>query len=265
MVPTYGLAEATLIVVAAAKQERPTILAVDPEALENHRVVPVDDTATGHRLLVSSGQAGCDHEAIAVDPETGMRCRPDQVGEIWFRGPSVANGYFEREQETKETFRNYTSDTHDGPYLRTGDLGFTRDEEVFFTGRLKDLIIISGENHYPQDIEHTVYGSDPAIRIGCGAAFSLDAQGKERLVIIQEIRRDNIDDLDSKSVISKIRERVAKHHGLAAYEIVLIEPGTLSKTTSGKIQRQTMKRRYLTDELRIIATSSGPKARSQPA
>jgi acyl-CoA synthetase (AMP-forming)/AMP-acid ligase II len=186
-----------------------------------------------------------------------MRCRPDQVGEIWFRGPSIAAGYFEREQETRETFRNYTSDTNDGPYLRSGDLGFIRNEEVFLTGRLKDLIIISGENHYPQDIEHTVYMSDPAIRIGCGAAFSVDVQGKERLVVVQEIRRDNIDDLDSKSVIAKIREGVAKHHGLATYEVVLIEPGTLSKTTSGKIQRQAMKGRYLAHELPIIAASRG--------
>ena len=260
-VPTYGLAEATLIVVAAAKPERPTILAVDPEALEAHRVVVVTEATRGQRLLVSSGQAGCDHEAIVVDTETGIRCQPDQVGEIWFRGPSIANGYFEREQETKETFHNYTRDTNDGPYLRTGDLGFIQNEEIFFTGRLKDLIIISGENHYPQDIEHTVYVSDPAIRIGCGAAFSVDAEGKERLVILQEIRRDNVDNLDGKSVVAKIRETVAKHHGLAAYEIVLIEPGTLSKTTSGKIQRQTMKRRYLADELQVIATS---KARCQP-
>ena len=264
MVSTYGLAEATLIVVAAAKKERPTILAVDPEALENHRVVPVDETAQGHRLLVSSGQAGRDHEAIAVDPETGRRCGPSQVGEIWFRGPSIANGYFEREQETKETFHNYTSDTNEGPYLRTGDLGFIRDDEVYFTGRLKDLIIITGENHYPQDVEHTVYGSDPAIRIGCGAAFSADVGGKERLVIVQEIRRENVEGLDSKSLIAKIRERVASHHGLVAYEIVLIEPGTLSKTTSGKIQRQTMKSRYLGDELRVIASSRGPKASAQP-
>jgi acyl-CoA synthetase (AMP-forming)/AMP-acid ligase II len=263
MVSTYGLAEATLIVVAAAKPERPTILPVDPEALENHRVVPLSETSSGHRLLVSSGQVGADHEAIVVDPETGARCGPDQVGEIWFRGPSVADGYFEREQETEETFRNYTSDTNDGPYLRSGDLGFIRDEEVFLTGRLKDLIIISGENHYPQDVEHTVYGSDPAIRIGCGAAFSADVGGKERLVIVQEIRRDNIEDLDSKSAIAKIRERVAKYHGLVAHEIVLIEPGTLSKTTSGKIQRQTMKRRYLAGELRVIASSRGQKPSPQ--
>jgi acyl-CoA synthetase (AMP-forming)/AMP-acid ligase II len=262
-VPTYGLAEATLIVVAAAKQERPTILAVDAEALEAHRVVAANEETRGQRLLVSSGQAGCDHEAIVVDTETGIRCRPDQVGEIWFRGPSIANGYFEREQETKETFHNYTRDTNDGPYLRTGDLGFIQNEEVFFTGRLKDLIIISGENHYPQDIEHTVYASDPAIRIGCGAAFSADVEGKERLVIVQEIRRDNMDNLNNRSVIAKIREMVAKHHGLAAYEIALIEPGTLSKTTSGKIQRQMMKRRYLANELQLIAKSNMSKARSQ--
>jgi acyl-CoA synthetase (AMP-forming)/AMP-acid ligase II len=262
-IPTYGLAEATLIVVAAAKQARPTILAVDPEALEAHRVIATNEATKGHRLLVSSGQAGCDHEAIVVDTESGLRCQPNQVGEIWFRGPSIANGYFEREQETKETFHNYTRDTNDGPYLRTGDLGFIQNEEVFFTGRLKDLIIISGENHYPQDIEHTVYVSDPAIRIGCGAAFSVEVEGKERLVVVQEIRRDNLASLDSRSVVAKIRQMVAKHHGLAAYEIVLIEPGTLSKTTSGKIQHQTMKRRYLADELQLIATSNVSKSRAQ--
>lgn len=249
--PTYGLAEATLIVIVGSQPGKPIIKSVKASALEHNRIVPADDEKDCHQL-VSSGQIGYKHKVLIVDPISKKICAPDQVGEIWIQGSSVAQGYLNAPAETQEVFKASTRDENLGFFLRTGDLGFMQEDEIFVTGRLKELIIINGANYYPQDIEHTIYHSHPAIRIGCGAAFSVEVANSEKLVIVQEIRENQLSGLNSSEVISAIKNKVWEHHKLAPHAVILIKPGMLLKTTSGKIQRKAMQIKFLKNELDAI-------------
>jgi acyl-CoA synthetase (AMP-forming)/AMP-acid ligase II len=170
-------------------------------------------------------------------------CAPGAVGEIWVRGPSVARGYWERPEDTKETFHAFLSDSRAGPYLRTGDLGFFSDGELFVSGRLKDLIVIRGQNHYPQDIEATVAEVHPAFRPNTGAAFGCLRDGEERLVIVQEIDRQSRK-VEPDALARDIRRAVAERHQLQAYDVVFLRNGSLPRTTSGKIRRHECRERY---------------------
>ncbi len=154
--PCYGMAEATLMVSGGFKSSLPVVRTFDAQALENHHVVDALADEEGARELVGSGAALLDQRIVIADPEEMTSLPPDKVGEIWVSGPSVAQGYWQRGEETSRTFHAYLKDTGEGPFLRTGDLGFLQGGELFITGRLKDLIIIRGLNHYPQDIERTV-------------------------------------------------------------------------------------------------------------
>ena len=171
-----------------------------------------------------------------VDPETLTACPADDVGEIWVQGPSMAQGYWNRPEETRHTFQARLADG-DGPFLRTGDLGYLHEGQLYVTGRLKDLIIIRGRNHYPQDIERTVEQSHPALRADCGAAFSIDVEGEERLVVVQEVEREhrkpNVDE-----IVAAIRTAVARQHDLQVHAIALVKTMTIPKTSSGKIKRR---------------------------
>ncbi|MBD0347198.1 MAG: fatty acyl-AMP ligase, partial [Coleofasciculus sp. Co-bin14] len=187
--PCYGMAETTLIVSGGVKSEPPVIRCVEGEALEQNRVVPVAKERDGTRAIVGCGQNLLDQKIVIVDPETLTPCSDNQVGEIWVSGPSISQGYWNRPEETRHAFQAYLADAADEPFLRTGDLGFLQDGELFITGRLKDLMIIRGQNHYPQDIELTVEKSHPALRLGSGAAFTVEVRGEERLVIVQEVER----------------------------------------------------------------------------
>src|SRR6185312_8150687 len=180
--PGYGLAEATVFVSGGSKAAPPVVFSVQSAALEHNRVMACSEGDDGARTFVGCGKALGNQKVVIVHPETLARCSPDEVGEIWISGPSVAHGYWNRPEETEHGFKAYLADTGEGPFLRTGDLGFLKDGELFVTGRLKDLIIIDGYNHYPQDIELTVERSHPAVRAGCCAAFSVDVAGEERLV-----------------------------------------------------------------------------------
>ncbi|HEX8818696.1 MAG TPA: fatty acyl-AMP ligase, partial [Archangium sp.] len=234
--PLYGLAEATLMVTGGLPGSRRTVRTVDGAALGSWRVAELPEGAPGSRRLVGLGGPWLEQQVVIVDPVTHTRCAPDRVGEIWLSGPSVAQGYWNRPEETEHTFRALRADTGDGPYLRTGDLGFLHEGELFFAGRIKDLIIIRGRNHYPQDLERTVEESHPALRPGCGAAFSIDSGQEERLVVVQEVQRgregDNLEDITHAA-----RQSVAATHGIHLDTLVLVRPGTMSKTSSGKIQR----------------------------
>jgi acyl-CoA synthetase (AMP-forming)/AMP-acid ligase II/acyl carrier protein len=175
-------------------------------------------------------------------------CTDGVIGEIWVRGPSVAQGYWDRPDDTNETFAAFRADTGDGPYLRTGDLGFQHEGELFIVGRHKDLIIIRGRNHYPQDIEATAAYSHPALRVGCTTAFSVDIDGEERLVIVQEVdTRRAPPELDE--VTAAIRLHVTEQHDIQPHAIALIAPGTLPKTTSGKVQRRASRQAFVEDGL----------------
>jgi acyl-CoA synthetase (AMP-forming)/AMP-acid ligase II len=254
--PCYGLAEATLIASGGLKSAPPIVFTVQSAALERNQVVAAPGEDTAARTLLGCGQSLGDQKIAIVDPESLTRCSSDEVGEIWIAGPSVAQGYWGQPEDTEHTFHTYLADTGEGPFLRTGDLGFLKDGELFVTGRLKDLIIIDGYNHYPQDIELTVEQSYPALRPGCCAAFSIDVAGQERLVIVAEVERRylprRVESLDTKEIVQAIRRAVAEHHELSVYTVSLLKPGAISKTSSGKIQRHVCRANFLTGSLDVI-------------
>lgn len=262
--PCYGMAETTLIVSGGIKAHPPVILHVDRTALEQNQVVISQGDGEDDREIVGCGQSAVDQAVLIVHPETRTRCSEAQVGEIWVTGQSVAQGYWNRPEATEQTFRAYLSDTGEGPFLRTGDLGFLRNGELFVTGRIKDVIIIRGQNHYPQDIELTVERSHPALRPGCGAAFSVDFKGSERLVIVQEIERSYLRKLDAQEVVKSIRQAVAAQHGLDIFGAVLVKTGSIPKTSSGKIRRHACRAEFLTGSLDVIQDwSENPKGTSK--
>ena len=176
-----------------------------------------------------------DQRIRIVDPETRQTLEPAAVGEIWLSGPSVAQGYWRQPDATREIFEARTSDTGEGPFLRTGDLGFLLDGELYVTGRRKDLLIIRGVNHYPQDIENTVEKCHPLLRAGCSAAFAVEADQNEHLIVAAEVERRS--KANHEQVFSAIRQAVSQEHDLAVSAIVLLKAGSIPKTSSGKIQR----------------------------
>jgi acyl carrier protein len=202
--------------------------------------------------LVSCGHAWFDMQIRIVNPDTMMLSASNEIGEIWVSGPSVSKGYYNNPEETAKTFSAFLKDTEEGPFLRTGDLGFNKHDELYITGRLKDLIIIRGTNHYPQDIEYTIEKSHPAIRKNAGACFSIDAEEEERLVVVNEIERSFIANLEHDVVFDAIRMKLANNHSIQPFSIVLIRTGSIPKTTSGKIQRQACKKAYLHNELSVL-------------
>ncbi|VBB05121.1 amp-dependent synthetase/ligase [Lucifera butyrica] len=245
MYPCYGMAETTLMVSGGGVNEPPAAGKFSAPSLEKNEIAACSEAEPG-RILVSCGHAWLNHKLVIADPELLVRCAPDKVGEIWVSGASVAGGYWNKPETTRRTFHAYLSDSGAGPFLRTGDLGFIHDGELFVTGRLKDLIIIRGTNHYPQDIELTVEQCHEAIRPGCCAAFSLDIDGEERLGIVAEIERrfrprENQGEDGQNEVLteiySAIQESIFTQHELQIHQILLLKPGSIPKTSSGKIQR----------------------------
>jgi len=249
--PCYGLAEGTLIVSGGEGPTEPKVSSFDRKYLENDRVVPATPETDNSLSLISCGQAIIDQQIVIANPNSLEKCGSDQVGEIWVSGPSVAQGYWGLPEETEKNFDAYLADTGEGPFMRTGDLGFLQDGELFITGRLKDLIIIHGSNHYPQDIELTVESAHVALQPAAGAAFSVTESGREKLVIVQEVTRKNRKP-DIDEVASAIRQAVAEKHDLQVFAIVLIKPMSIPKTSSGKIQRRACKNAFLEKALEVV-------------
>lgn len=260
--PCYGLAEATLIVSGSRKPVPPIIKTVQPRALEHGQVIEAQKDDEASRSVVSSGRTLLDQKVVVVGPETLNECSPDEVGEVWVSGPSVAQGYWNRIEETEQVFHAYRADTGEGPFLRTGDLGFLKDGELFITGRLKDIIIIRGLNHYPQDIELTVQNTHPALRPDCGAVFSIDIEGEERLVVVQEV--DHRKNHDWNIILKIIRDAISERHEIQAYAIELVKAGRVPKTSSGKIRRHACRASFLEGSLQAIAEWCGPVERIKP-
>lgn len=245
--PGYGLAEATLFVSGNASDRLPVSLRVDPVGLERHVVRPVDQ---GGRVLAGSGSVRLGIEVAIVDPDTCRVCPQNRVGEIWVRDPGVALGYWNRETESAAIFRAAVADTGESPYLRTGDLGFVHDGELYVTGRIKDLIIIDGRNHYPQDLEGVVRQAHPAVRENV-VAFAVDGDAGEALVVVAEIdprwarRADAGPDGGAHAIRAAIRSCISEAHEVHARDIVLTGIGEILRTTSGKVQRKACRAKYL--------------------
>jgi acyl transferase domain-containing protein/acyl-CoA synthetase (AMP-forming)/AMP-acid ligase II/acyl carrier protein len=265
--PGYGLAEATLIVTYKPHGESPRVGHFDRAALEAGRVrgAATDASPQGTRNIVSCGRPLKDTRVVIVDPETCTRAPADAVGEIWVSSPAVAGGYWRRHQDTEKTFNARLVDTGEGPFLRTGDLGFLYGGELYLCGRLKDLIIVHGQNISPQDIEWTVQAAHPALKPECGAAFSVEIEGEERLVVVQEIQGRRVRALDETAAFAAIRGAVGEAHGLELEAIVLLRPGGVSKTSSGKIQRSACRAMFLDGSLNAVATWRRPPDAAQAA
>ncbi|HXO19478.1 MAG TPA: amino acid adenylation domain-containing protein, partial [Thermoanaerobaculia bacterium] len=256
--PCYGLAEATLLVAGGGGAPRVLTLAAGP--LARHRVVPLEPGQPDARQLVGCGHTQGGQRLTIVDPETLAPSAGGVVGEIWVGGRSVALGYWGRSEESRETFGACIAGSGEGPFLRTGDLGFLADGELFVTGRIKDLVILRGRNHYPQDIEVTAARSHPALRPGCCAAFAVDGTAGEELVVVQEIARHR--ETDAAAAAEAIRAEIVAEHDVAPADVVLVPAGTIPKTSSGKIQRAACRRRYLAGTLEVVLQS--PMAAAVP-
>ncbi len=246
--PCYGMAETTLLATGSRRGGGARTLDVDAEALADRRGTPATDGTGTRRTLVSCGWSVPGQELAIVDPETRQALVDGSVGEIWLRGPHVARGYWRQEQLTQDIFGARLQNGH-GPFLRTGDLGFVRDGELYVTGRIKDLIIIRGRNHYPHDIEATVRNAHAALR-GDGMAFSLTIDGEERLVVVQEIDRHS--HADAEAVVGPIRSAIVEEHEISAHAVVIVRQSSLPKTSSGKKQRLACARAYLDGSLPIV-------------
>lgn len=251
--PGYGLAETTLVVAKSPFGEAPVLTDFSTKALRERRAVPFDAATDDERqTLIGYSPSHIDTEVAIADPDTGAACTGDQVGEIWVKGSTVADGYWNRDDVTEETFHAHLAGSGDGPYLRTGDLGCLRDDTLYVVGRLKDVIIIRGRNYYPQDVEHTVEEAHPALRPGCGAAFSIPVKGEERLALAQEVRPRALGDFDVTDVVMAIRDAVAKEHDLEVFGVAFVEPRWVPKTSSGKIQRRASCEGFLDQSLREV-------------
>jgi acyl-CoA synthetase (AMP-forming)/AMP-acid ligase II len=247
--PCYGLAEATLIVTGGERTASPTFARVDGSQLELHHVSVADIESATARDWVGCGRPLGRTEVRIVDSGTQTLSDPNSVGEIWVSGPTVTQGYWNRPETSRSLFEAQLADRSDARYLRTGDLGFVRDGELFVTGRVKDLIIIRGKNYYPQDIEWTAENADARLRKGGAAAFSIDVGGEERLVVVAELVRGvricQEREQEIATVEEAIRREVAAEHELRVYAVRLIPEGHLPRTSSGKVRRHLCRSDFL--------------------
>jgi acyl-CoA synthetase (AMP-forming)/AMP-acid ligase II len=243
--PCYGLAESTLIASAGRRDTAPRVLSLGAPALAQGRAEPAPADGATTRGLVSCGTPVAGQRIEVVDPETARRLPPGRVGEVWISGPSVARGYWNRSEETARTFEARLADEADSPpFLRTGDLGFLDEGELFVTGRIKDLIIIAGCKHHAEDIERTAESSHPALRPGGGAAFPLSVAGEEGLGIVYEADGLRSPE-EGRAAERAVRGAVAEHHGITPAAILFLRPGAVPRTSSGKVQRHACRDTFL--------------------
>ncbi len=246
--PCYGMAEATLMITGGDRTKYPKVKYLDEVALEQNRVVIVDEFQPGTKGFVSAGYPWLDGKILIADPLTLTKCEPDRIGEIWYSGSNVGQGYWQLSEQTQQTFQASWQGTQ---YLRTGDLGFMSDGELYITGRLHDVLVFWGLNHYPQHIEQTIEQSHLGLKPNSGAAFSVEVEGKPRLVIAQEIERTQRKALVMDEVVEAIRWQVFQQHFIDIYGIVLLLPGRIPKTSSGKVQRAKCRDMFLDRSLDI--------------
>ena len=262
--PCYGLAESTLLATGGTKTAVPTVKAFNKEKLEL-RIASTETTGSEHtRELVGCGTVGIGHQIRIVDPETQIICDNGHIGEIQMSGSSIAQGYWQNSEETAHTF---VPDLDNRVWLRTGDLGFIDNSELFVSGRLKDLIIIRGRNYYPHDIETAANEVVDCVTPGGLAAFSMTVDDNEILVLLAELKRSYLRQADFTTEFAEIRKRLVDDCGIQANTLVFIKPGAILKTTSGKIRRSDCKKAFENHQLDIIAVNklSEETSPNQPA
>ncbi len=231
--PCYGMAESTLIATGGNPLVDPVVLHVDKDLLGQGRIQPAADGVP----LVGCGPTLPGQALRIVDPVTLKQVEPDRTGEIWLAGPHIGGGYWQQPEASRDTFQAHIADTGEGPFLRTGDLGFVHDGELYVAGRLKDVMIVRGVNVYPQDIEAAVEAVDEALYPTGSAAFSVDDPAGERVVVVAEINRTHRDAVDVRQLAARIRQAVLEQQEVLLADIVFLRPGSLPKTSSGKVQR----------------------------
>ena len=249
--PCYGMAETTLIVTGGSPEEPPVIRSFDKTKLSNYEVELVSSDHQNSTELVGAGQVCPIEQVIIVDPEKRKRLKDNEIGEIWIDSPSSGVGYWNKPKESTETFECRLADDDGRRYLRSGDLGFFHEGELFVTGRLKDMIIIRGVNRYPQDIEATVENCDERLRSGGAAAFAVDHWDREHLVVVCEVERRRGSNWEP--LVNKIRKSVTNDTELPPDAIVLVKHNSVPKTSSGKVQRHACRREFMEGTLKVIA------------
>jgi acyl-CoA synthetase (AMP-forming)/AMP-acid ligase II len=254
--PCYGLAESTLYVTGGKPLAGTKVAWLDRSQLEAGKAVPVAASQEDSKAVVGCGHAPADHRVVIVDPKSRVGCPDGRVGEVWVSGPSVAAGYWNRPEESAKTFCARMADTGEGPFLRTGDLGFLMKGELFVTGRIKDVIIINGRNLYPQDLEVTAQSSHPGLQPFGGVAFSVEHDGQEKLVIAQEVQREFLR-ADSAEMIAAIRQAIVRDYDVQAYAIALLKPGQVPRTSSGKVRRSLCRTSLMSRELETVSVQPG--------
>ncbi|HLX47123.1 MAG TPA: amino acid adenylation domain-containing protein [Streptosporangiaceae bacterium] len=255
--PCYGLAEATLIVTGAPRGVPPRTIRADQAELGRRQIAPAAPGAPG-RTLVSCGKPAPGTDVVIVDPEHRTRLPSGRLGEIWVAGPGVAGGYLNQPEESARTFDARLGDGAQ-PFLRTGDLGALVDGELYVAGRLKDMIVIRGQNYYPHDLEWAAERAHPALRPSCGAAFAVDDGTGENLVIVYELARGH-DDADIEEIASAVRRAIAAEYRIEPHTIALARSGSVPKTTSGKIRRGAARDAFRSGSLPLAGLSVRPAA-----
>ena len=272
--PCYGMAETTLFISGGPVERAPLVRSVSKSMLEGNQIRDAVPGSADAREVVSSGMVSPMNQVLIVDPESQRPAGRHRVGEVWVRGPSVARGYWQRPAETQAAFGNHLATDQAGPFLRTGDLGFMQDGELFITGRLKDLVIINGRNVYPQDVEEVIERAIDFIEPNMCAAFSVEIDGEERLAIVAEANRTLLRAVQHASGHDKLRakddvlvriEATARHicvligqqFDVSVSSLVFVKPGSFPRTTSGKVQRSRCKELALHGELDVVYVMPG--------